>query len=195
MAIERPTRWQKAREDWPGFEWRDLGIGVVAIVLAVLALLVLGRPGGAVPEVLIVGGAGLLAAILYPLAQLVWAWLQAPMRLLTDDVVAIRERLEQGPPGEPVRPVNVRWTLLDLARQGSELLDYYSGPPTEETKAWTAAAGAFLGEHGEPADAEKFLRGREVEGAEVGSPLSTEMIAMRVRVLEGAADRLPAPGT
>lgn len=183
MANERPTRWQKAKDDWPGFEWRNLRVGVVGIALAVIALAVLGRPGKAVTEVLIVGGAGLLAAILYPLGQLAWAWLQAPMRLLTADVVAIRERLEQGAPAEPARPLNVRLRLLNFARQGRELLDYdpISGA---DFGAWSEAAGAFMAEHAE-ADAEEFLG---------GLPSTYDTIALRISVLEKAARRFPLPG-
>jgi hypothetical protein len=97
----RLTRWQKAREDWPGFQRRDLAVGVIGIVLAVVLLVVFGRPGDAVKEALIVGGAGLAAIVLYPLGQLAWAWLKVPMRLLTADVIAILERVEAMPVGSP----------------------------------------------------------------------------------------------
>jgi hypothetical protein len=95
MDAQRPTRWQKARWDWPGYRWRDLTVGVIVILLTAALLLVLSRPLLVVEELLIVVGAGLAAAVLYPLLQLAWAWLWAPLRLLADDARALNACLDR----------------------------------------------------------------------------------------------------
>jgi hypothetical protein len=162
----RPTRWQKARQDWPGFQRRDLVVGAIALVLAVVGLVVFGRPGEAVAELLIVGGAGLLATILYPLGQLVWAWLQAPMRLLTADVVAIRERVEAAPvTSAPAgAPFNMRLSLLNSIRLGEELRQHARGGglTRNEHEGWVTPVVQLIHEHAEPEDAELFLRQRSL---------------------------------
>jgi hypothetical protein len=163
---ERPTRWQKTRADWPGFRWQDLVVGVVGLALAVAGLVLFGRPGGAVTEVLIVGGAAILAAILYPLGQLVWAWLQAPMRLLTEDVIAIRERVEAMPvtsaPAGP--PFNMRLSLLNSIRLGKELRQRARGGGMTQKahEEWVTPVVQLLHEHAEQEDAELFLQQRSL---------------------------------
>jgi hypothetical protein len=76
-ADERPTRWKKARKDWPGFQWRDLWLAAFGLVVAVGVLALLNFPGKIVAEVAIVAGSSVLATLIYALGQLVWAWLQA----------------------------------------------------------------------------------------------------------------------
>src|SRR4051812_798992 len=95
MAGERLTRWEKAKQDWPGFHlWPDFGLGAFGGVLGVGVLAALGFPWETILEVIVVAATAALAAVLYRIGQLAWAWLQAPMRLLTADVVAIREKLD-----------------------------------------------------------------------------------------------------
>lgn len=166
MENMRPTRWQKARADWPGFQLRDIGGGAIGLALAVVGLVVFGRPGEAVTEVLIVGGAAILAAVLYALGQLVWAWLQAPMRLLTADVIAIRECVEAAPatsaPAGP--PFNMRLSLLNSTRLGEELRQHArSGGMTRKShEEWVTPVVQLLHEHAAQEDAELFLRQRSL---------------------------------
>jgi hypothetical protein len=154
----RPSRWEKAKDDW---EWRRLRdhlvVAVVGGALAVVALIVLGSPGAAVADVAIVAGAGAAAVILYAGAQLFWAWLQAPMRLLRADVAAIRMRLEAGTAEPKPKAPDVRLRVLDFARKGQELQGYHSGPTMDALKGWAADASEFLQEHADRASAERFL--------------------------------------
>ena len=161
MAKKRPTRWQKAKQDWPGFQWQDLAVALVALVLAVVVLAVLGFPGKIVAEVSIVAGAGVAAALVRALGQLVWAWLQAPMRLLTKDVVAIRDRVEAIPTTPlppPGPPFDMRYSLLNSIRLGQQLTMMHSGPGIRELEGWVTPVVALLTEHADRADAERFLR-------------------------------------
>lgn len=101
-------------------------VGVVGGVVAVVVLLVLGSPGEAVGGVAIVAAAGVAAVVLYAGAELFWAWLQAPMRLLTTDVLAIRERLESlevSPPAPTEPPFDMRYSRLNSIRLGKKLVE------------------------------------------------------------------------
>jgi hypothetical protein len=94
MADERPTRWQKARQDWPGFRlWPDIWLAVFGGALSVGVLAILGFPWEAILEVIVAVGAGAVAVVLFRFGELWWAWAQAPMRLLTDDVAALRREV------------------------------------------------------------------------------------------------------
>jgi hypothetical protein len=157
MAAQRPTRWQKARLDWPGFQWRDLRVGVIGILLAIVILLALGRPGGAVVEVAVVGAAGLAAAVFYAVGQFVWAWLQAPMRLLSADVIAIRERLEATPASvQSEGTLNVRLTLLNAIRVGKALQRMNLRTIPQEL-AWASGVVEALTVEDQSAILERFL--------------------------------------
>lgn len=158
---DRPTRWQKTRTDWPGFQWRDLAVAGVGLGLAVTVLAITGFSGETIVEVAIVAGTGAAAATLYSLGQLAWAWLGAPMRLLTDDVIAIRRRLEATPRPELV-PLSPRITLLNFIRLGKEHLERNEDAAME---VWTEDVLAFLNEHMEASEAETFLTVTEGTGS------------------------------
>jgi hypothetical protein len=157
---KRPTRWQKAQADWPGFQRRDLWIAVIGLGVSVGVLALLGFPGEAMIEVAIVAGSGALAAILYALGQLVWAWLQAPMRLLTDDMVAIRHQLESTHAATE-KPISVRLLLLNSIRRGEQLMEV---PHTRVGwEHWLIPVERLLTKRAEQADAELFLQQRSLE--------------------------------
>jgi hypothetical protein len=119
-VTERPTRWQRAKRDSRGFldVRRDLSGAVVTGALAVLALLLFGSPGDAVPAEAIVGGAAILGAILTPVFELLWHYLRAPTRMLREDVAAIRERVDLSASGSPDVGVEERQRALRRAVGG-----------------------------------------------------------------------------
>ena len=110
MGEERPTRWQKAKHDWPGVRGkRELASAVLGGLLAALALLLVNAPEAAVQQVIVVLAAAVGAAVLVPAAELYWSWLQAPMRLLTEDVAAVRRDIAAYlPHRQPRRRLSVR---------------------------------------------------------------------------------------
>src|ERR1700735_3853391 len=141
------TRWDKAYGDWPGFRWGDAWVAAVGLVLAVGVLATLGFPGKALEEVVVVALAGAAAALLFQATQLFSAWLQAPMRLLTGEVIAIRDRLDAMqvavPDAAASKPPNVRLTLLNfipIGRQHSENVSGFGGPDIK-LEMWTQDVG------------------------------------------------------
>ncbi len=156
---ERPTRWQKARADWPGVRAkREAFLGVVTAVAAAAVQALVGS-GGAV-DTLIAAGVGAVAAIVVaPLAELAWCWLRAPMRLLTEDVIAIRKRVEQLPDQVPADPteksVNVRLALIDEKQR--MLAASAEGYADEIAYTWGRDITTLLTGHGTPSEAERFM--------------------------------------
>ena len=152
MAGERPTRWQKAKQDWPGIRAkRELAITLIGGVFGAVMLLILGLPGASMEHVITVAAAGVAAAIFVPIAEFVWAWWQAPMRLLTADVIAIRERVEALDTDdlrrqESVRRPNVRLAVLEFARRGEPWIHMGHTTSTEH-QSWAREVSAFLTEH------------------------------------------------
>jgi len=67
-------------------------------LVAAVVLYWTGSVGGAVEQALVVFVSAVVAVVAVPSVQFVWNWTQAPMRLLTDDVVAIRARLDEQRP-------------------------------------------------------------------------------------------------
>ena len=127
--------------------------------MSVVVLLAAGFPHDAVVVGITIGGAALAAAVIVPAVELCWCWLQAPMRLLTEDVIAIRERVERPlAPSSSTEPApDVRLGLLDLARRGQVMLDggyVYS----DIHNPWAAEVVAFLSKYVPPADAEAFVQ-------------------------------------
>jgi hypothetical protein len=95
VASERRTAWQRAKADWPGLRrQRELVTAIIGAGLGVGALLALGFSGSVIRAAVIVAVAAIGAAILVPPAELVWALVRAPARLLADDVAAIRRGIE-----------------------------------------------------------------------------------------------------
>jgi hypothetical protein len=67
------------------------------------------------------GVAFAVAVVLYPLSQLSYAWLQGPMRLLTADVIAIRERVDAiGTSPIGAQETELRQEAADAARLAQE---------------------------------------------------------------------------
>jgi hypothetical protein len=140
----------------------------------------------------------LTAAILLPLVELGWAWLQAPMRMLTEDVIAlrgdvigIRERvaqLQQPPvalPEKEAKP-DVRLTLLNEVRRGRAIADdplwKFSGREPHEAGEWTERLTQFLNEHAHDS-VEGFLR--------ITGDTATTAFNRRVKFVERVAESLP----
>lgn len=92
MESHRLTRREKARSDWPGVRFRRELLSVALVApLSLSALVVFGSKEGAVDYLIGVGVAVVLTLFLAPLAEFGWCYFKAPSRLLTDDVIAIRE--------------------------------------------------------------------------------------------------------
>jgi hypothetical protein len=75
---------------------------IAAVLIAVVAVAVqaaLGWPGGHLAPLAITLGASALVTVALWGGALLWNRVRAPMRLLTDDVIAIRERVEATPLG------------------------------------------------------------------------------------------------
>lgn len=166
---ERPTRWHKARQDWRGFGLRrDAARGAVGAVAGIFALLALGFPGAAVENVIYVLAAGLVGGVALPLAQLGWCWLQAPMRMLSDDMRLVLGRIEKfeasASSREKATPrrVDVRLSLVAQISKGGEISPLYAyGGGTDR---WTGSIVDLLAAHGKAGDAERFLRATEATG-------------------------------
>jgi hypothetical protein len=141
--------------DWPRPEWRDLIRAVLGVVIAVVVLAILGFPGEILAEVAIVGGSGIALLILPSAGQLWWAWFKAPMRLLTAEVHAIRDRQEPSEPAPHVEPpLSPTLVMRNQIRYGNELLRHGSGPV--EQRQWLDGVVAALG-HIVPDDLESVL--------------------------------------
>jgi hypothetical protein len=154
----RPTRWQKALQDWhrPGIR-REFFRGAVGAVVSVIVLLAAGFGHDAAVVTITVICSALATAVLIPAGQFALLWLQAPMRLLTEDVIAIRERLdtETAKAGGSVSRPSVRLTLLNFVAMARPSVSSHRGG---EHEAWISEVSQFLAEHCEPRDAESFLR-------------------------------------
>jgi hypothetical protein len=152
MEGEQPTRWEAARAEWRGLRWgREGKLGVAGGLVAGLVLLVLGFPGAALVDVIVVLASAITAAILVPLSELAWAWHEAPMRMLNANVGAIRTLLEtQGsqsgssaPQLPALQAISIRLGLMDLARKGDEILGYQA-IPTKYFTDWANEVVKFM---------------------------------------------------
>lgn len=166
-----PTRWEKAKRDWRGFGLRRALRGTAGTLAGIVALLFLGFRGAALENVIVVGAAVIVAALVAPLGELAWCWLQAPIRLVRDDVQAIEGRVDdlelklRVPQSAAARPaVNVRLSLLAQITKGSEIstLAAYGGG----TDSWTKNVLDLLAAYGKPGDAELFLQATDSTGPE-----------------------------
>jgi hypothetical protein len=168
----RPTRWQRAWKDWPKIQWRDLILSAFGLGIAILVLEESNFSGSTVAEVGIVAGSAIAAGVLYALAQLVWAWLQAPMRLLTDDVVAIREKLEAAPPQTPIR---LPRAINDSVRKGHALLRK-SEFSEQDAFDWANEIASILNEYGDYKDGARFSRAQG--GGDARGTLKAQIAAL-----------------
>jgi hypothetical protein len=174
--------------DRPRFKQkREVAIGALAAAITAIVFWASDFPGEALLELAIGAGAAIAAPLLYTVAQFGYAWLQAPMRLLTDDVLAIKETLERRPvspsavPSSPARPANVPFDLRDLARKGEEMLDRPSGFLQTQLDSWTSEAGELMRAHATADEIEDFMRVR-------GDAANT--VRERVRVLKRVVYRM-----
>lgn len=169
----RPTRWEKAKNDWPGLRGkRELASVFFGGLLAAFALLLVSAPEAALQQVIVVLVAGAVAAILLPAFELYWAWLQAPMRLLTEDVTAVRHEIAalprvassgSAPPTAPAKPkIDVELTLRNFLRVGEELTILQGGhgyitTDLVQLETWTQEVLKTLANHRPKEDTRKFL--------------------------------------
>ncbi|PZR67316.1 MAG: hypothetical protein DLM63_06690 [Solirubrobacterales bacterium] len=146
--------------------------------MSVVVLLAAGFPHDAVVVGITIGGAALAAAVIVPAVELWWCWLQAPMRLLTEDVIAIRERVEQLPDQAPAKPteksVNVRLALINqkqvMLAAGAE------GAADQIAYTWGRDIATLLTEHGTPSEAERFMT--------AGTGTNLDRLSARLAVLD-----------
>jgi hypothetical protein len=151
-----------------------------------LGLLAAGFSHDAIITLITIGGSALGAAFLVPVGELGWAWLQAPMRMLTEDVVAIRSRLEgqsggyvPAPPMILPKPASVRLALLDFARKGEDILRLGT-VQAGVLASWTDTVVAFLAEYAAQEQTESFLAASDLRSARA-------TCAQRVLVLQDIA--------
>jgi hypothetical protein len=178
---QRLTRWEKTREDWPGFKLRDVWLGLLAGAVTVGVLALLGFPWAAIAEVLVSVGAIVAVALLFALLQLWWAWSQAPMRLLVNDNAQLRSEVAElrdevralpekigAPPGEataPVAPAEPPPLELPLearnqARIGEELgtgRGYFTEDEFARFDGWADDVVQRLSRRGAEEELEEFL--------------------------------------
>jgi hypothetical protein len=153
--VSRLSRWEKAKADWHGVQGkRELVVAGAGAVISALVLLVAGFPHDAAVVGVSIFGSAIAPAVIVPAAELYWSWLEAPMRLFTDEVFAIRERLEQLDPGVTSATrteLGLRHTLMDHKRVGDELVadaaNYGLTPSDRDAQVWTNSVIAFLGAH------------------------------------------------
>jgi hypothetical protein len=153
--VSRLSTWEKAKADWHGVHGkRELVVAGVGAVISACVLLVAGFPHDAVVLGVSILGSAIALAVIVPAAELYWSWLQAPMRLLTDEVVAIREWLEQlelGATSATRAELGLRHALMDHKRVGDELVaeaaNYGLRPSDGDAQVWTNSVIAFLGAH------------------------------------------------
>ena len=184
MPPERPTRWEKAKRDTTFWRpKREAVVGAVAVLFTAVVLWYFGYAEGIVEYLIPVAVGALVAVVVAPLAELAWNWLQAPMRLVADDVVAIRARLDSAPiDAEPRKPpVNPRVTLFELHAQGAAFRNrpLKSGAFDDWFKQVTRA----LAEEVSSAAAEEFLRATNDAGF--------ASLNARLDALEAIAERQP----
>jgi hypothetical protein len=89
------------------------------------------------------------------------------MRMLTEDVIAIRERLEAIPLAQvspPGPPFNMRLSLLNSIRLGEELRQQArgGGMTRKAHEEWVTPVVQLLHERAEQEDTELFLRQRSL---------------------------------
>jgi hypothetical protein len=103
-------------------------------------------------DVIVVVVSAAAATVLVPLGELSWNWLQAPMRQLTVEVVAIRKALEATP---SQTPISLPRAINNYVRRGRTLLMM---PQFSEQDAsdWANEIGSILDKHGDYEDAARF---------------------------------------
>jgi hypothetical protein len=189
----RPTRWQKARTDWSGIRAkREVLVGLVGGIATAGVQVLVGSPG-AVDTLITAGVGALVTVVVFPLGELGLRWLQAPMRLLTDDVVAIRSRLDSldigaAQPRPRAAALSPRLAAINHKRVGDELVGDAARYKLEIGEAnaqrWTNAVIDFLSEHSSPGSVELFMT--------AGSGSNSERMDARLQFLANLIERWPA---
>lgn len=149
------SRWEKAKADWHGVQdERELVVASVGAIISAFVLLVDGFPHDAVVIGVSILGSAIALAVIVPAAEFYWSWLQAPMRLLTDELVAIRELLAQldlGSASATTAELSLCHASMDHKRVGDELVaeaaSYGLRPGDGDAQVWTNSVIAFLGAH------------------------------------------------
>jgi hypothetical protein len=165
--LERPSRLQKARQDSRGFKAarRELCTLVVGGVLGALLLAVL-FDGVAVLQFIIgVICAAVAAAILVPAAEFAWNYLQAPHRIMLDELTGIRSTIAalQSPTASQSQAdqrLDRHPALLNYIRKGERMRRRFmqsgQGYPNQ-VEAWTDEVAGFLSSHISPTAADRFI--------------------------------------
>ena len=92
----RPTRWQRAWADTKFFRWKKEAVaGAAAAPVSFVLLQLFGSKDGAMDELVVVCASVVAVLVMLPLTELAYNWLQAPTRMLSDDVLAIRHDLSE----------------------------------------------------------------------------------------------------
>jgi hypothetical protein len=172
MAEPRPSRLQKAKRDWPGIRSsREAIVGVITAVLAAVVELLIGS-GGALDTIVVAVVAAVVAVVIVPAAQFTLLWVEAPMRLLTEDVIALRaevhalsERVshqvsatasvDEEPREEQLG--RVRLTLLRFVQQAESIMGSGLVKRTDQQR-WTEKVSDFLIAEVDPQIAEPFMQ-------------------------------------
>lgn len=191
----RLTRWERAKADSRGWRVasREAGAGAAGGVLAVAALFLFASKTSALQELIVVGSAILGAMVLVPAAEVAWNYIQAPLRIINDDLDAILVKLDaletkRASAPAPKKSVSVPLTLLDFIRKGEfiseQASETYRARP--EVLAWTQVVTTFLAEHVSESACEQFLK------AAKGNTLLGIQMMKRLDVLQELYDETQA---
>jgi hypothetical protein len=160
MEPQQPRwRWERAKSDTTfllGWRRNLIDLLVTGVPVSV-ALQFLGSKGAGIDELIALGVSLLVVFVARPLVGLGWNYLQAPMRMLTDDVHALAVRLE---PMAPALTRNGVWLrVLEFVRAGVDLGEYYPVQMASIDR-WSREVSEFLREYESVIDTagiEKFL--------------------------------------
>jgi hypothetical protein len=178
---KRQTRWERAKADRPKVGVRrELASLFVGGAVSVLVLLIAGFNHDAGITAITIGGSAIAAAVIVPASELAWAWLQAPMRALTDDVLSIRQLLEANP--LTAEAPTVRLWLLNHKRKGEAILNRQA-PATTDADNWADVAAEYLMENVDEAAAERFLQAHAIRGEDkVRSLLNQQILVLHLTI-------------
>jgi hypothetical protein len=178
-------RWQRAKSDTTLLlGWRRNLIDLLVTGAPVsVALQSLGSKGADIDELIAVGVSLLVVFVVRPLAELGWNYLQAPMRMLTDDMHVLAARLE--PMAPALTRHGVRLRVLEFIRAGVDLSGYY---PTQlaSVDRWSHDTSEFLREYESVIDMagiEKFLAANDPSRVPA-------TLRLRIAALQEIADSL-----
>lgn len=140
-VTERPSRWQKARADTQLLRWkREVIAACVTAPVAFVFLKVFGSPDGAMDDLISVAAAVVAVLVLLPLSELAWNWLQAPHRIVMDEVIALRGHiaLSTAPTIDRAVQLPLKERLVAARRQGRDIRDQVAVASYHEADEWRA---------------------------------------------------------